>query len=73
MILIGHKTWTFFKRWSVLTKFALFWPSWFVELVDSIVEWYVRLRPADIINEINAVHKIFLRINLRVEYKRLTQ
>jgi len=73
MILIGHKTWTFFKRWTVLAEIALFSRSWLVELVGSIVEWYVRLRPADIINEINAVHKIFLRTKYRVKYKRLTQ
>ena len=73
MILIGHKTWTFFKRWTVLAEIALFSHSWLVELVGPIVEWYVRLRPTDIINEIDAVHKTFLRINLRVEYKRLTQ
>jgi len=61
VILIGLEARTFLKRWTVLTELALLSLSWFVELVSSIVEWYVRLRPANIIDEIDTVHKIFLR------------
>jgi hypothetical protein len=61
VILIGLEARTFLKRWTVLTELALLSLSWLVELVSSIVEWYVRLRPANIIDEIDTVHKIFLR------------
>jgi hypothetical protein len=68
MILIGPEARAFLECWTILTQSALFFRGWFVELVGLVVEWYVRLRAADIIDEINAVHKILLRTNCCVKY-----